>query len=73
VHLLDNKLFYLLQLGFHPVEVVGRLVKKRNGKRLYAKGATIHKPIQKTRVNKAGNTCTSSEYENNVKKPMSSN
>jgi len=45
---------YLLQLGFHPVAVAGKLVKKKK-RQLYTKGETIHKTIQKHRIQKTEN------------------
>ena len=38
---------YLLQLGFHLVAAVGRLVQKEERGKLYTKRETIHKTIQK--------------------------
>jgi len=61
-----------VQLHFHPVAAVGRLVKKM--RQLYTEGATIHKTIQKHRVNKAENTYKTKKHEKNIlKKHKSSN
>jgi hypothetical protein len=51
---------YLLQLGFNPVAVVGKLV--QIGKRqLYTKGETILKTIHKHKIHKTENKRTKQE------------
>jgi hypothetical protein len=50
---------YLLELGFHPVALVGKLVKKIGKRRLYTKLETVHKTIQrKHRIHKIENRHT---------------
>ena len=48
---------YLLQLGFHPVAVVGRLTEMGN-RQIYIEGETIHNTIQKHRTRKTDNKNT---------------
>ena len=60
---------YILQLGFHPVAVVGKLV--QIGKRqLYTRGGTIHKTIHKHRIHKIENKHTKQDWRHkkNMKK-----
>ena len=45
----------LLQLGFHPVAVVGKLVKKIGKGQVYTKRETMHKTIQKHKIHKIEN------------------
>jgi hypothetical protein len=56
------------------VAVVGRLVQKWEREELYTKGETIHKTIQKYRVNKIGNIQNKkTNIKTNIKKHQSSN
>lgn len=45
---------YVMQLGVHPLAVVGKLVKKIKIKKrqLYTRGETVHKRTQKHRYTK---------------------
>ena len=52
----DDDDMYLLQMGFHPVAVVGRLVQKLE--RDSTKGETVHKTTQKRRIHKIENKNT---------------
>ena len=49
--ILYDTICYLLQLGFHPVTSVGKLLQKYEIA-LYTKGCTIHKTIKKHRIHK---------------------
>jgi len=48
--ILYEYIIYLLQLNFHPVAVVGKLVQKIVNRQLHTDGETIHKTIQKHRT-----------------------
>jgi hypothetical protein len=65
---------YSMQLGFHPVEKVGKIVQKQERDKLYTKGETI-KNNKKHGIHKIENLYTNQEnkHTKNIKKLYSSN
>ena len=61
---------YLLQLGFHPVAVVGTKLYKIGKRQLYTRGETMHKTKQKHRTHKIENKNTKQDkrHEKNINK-----
>ena len=55
---------YLLQLGFQPVAVVGKLVKKIGKRQLYRNGEAVHKTIKKRRIHTIENTYKTRKQRN---------
>jgi len=61
---------YLLQLGFHPLAIVGKIVQKQERDKLYTKGETIDKTIKKHGMHKIENKTykPSKQTQKNIKK-----